>query len=136
MELVCISMNNSITATYKHFVFLTLYFAFTTNRASILFLQCYVRVTPKGESRMRNFIFNCFLNAFSQYVCYLIKNKISHIRKFGHILKTLFWEFGENILSGFRARKNRPDLGHFSPLPPETEIHAHPPNSIISKFNL
>ena len=57
-------------------------------------------------------------------------------QKFGHILKTLFWEFGENIQSRFCARRKRPHFGHFSPLPPETEIHAHTPNSIISKFNL
>ena len=48
-------------------------------------------------------------------------------QKFGHILKTLFWEFGENIQSRFCARKNPPDFVHFSPTSPrerDTRTHA------------
>ena len=48
-------------------------------------------------------------------------------QKFGHILKTLFWEFGENIQSRFCARRKRPHFGHFSPTSPrerDTRTHA------------
>ena len=48
-------------------------------------------------------------------------------QKFGHILKTLFWEFGENIQSRFHAIKNPPHFGHFSPTSPrerDTRTHA------------